>query len=79
MKRRENLKERLWLLLGKALLKFSVITEKTNSDYSSDQKPSWGSELASSESAGKTPSLSTHTLHFRLKDIQSVTSPNAKV
>ena len=30
------------VVLGKALLKFSVITEKTDSDYSLDQKLSWG-------------------------------------
>ena len=81
MKCREYLggkKKLVMVVLGKALLKFSVITEKTDSDYSLDQKLSRGSELASSESAGKTPSLSTYSLHFKLKDVKSATSSNAK-
>lgn len=71
-------KKLVMVVLGKALLKFSVIAEKTDSDYSLDQKLSWGSELASSESAGKTPSLSTYSLHFKLKDVKSAMSSNAK-
>lgn len=44
-----------------------------------EQKLSGGSELASCESAGRTSSLRSCSLHLRCKDIKSAISPNAKV